>query len=185
MSSAYLNPIENPEAWDKVEIGDQECPGVAKLSGFKRDYGWDVKKGKGAKGATLTLNEFPPVEGTVTIYLWTPEHFAEWNSFKSMFNYDPAKKKTSPVDIYHPSLADIDCFSVVCKSIDAITHEGNQLYSVKVSLIEYNPPPKKSAVSTPSGSASKAKAGPGNTSDPVGDAQQEEIRRLLNEAKKP
>jgi hypothetical protein len=74
-----------------------------------------IKKEKGAKGSTVTLNEYPPVEGSITFKLWTPEHFTEWAEFRANFKYDPTKKPIGAVDIYHPSLAEIGVTSVVCK----------------------------------------------------------------------
>ncbi len=186
MSSAALNPIANAESWHTVTIANEISPGACELSGFKRTYGWDIKKGKGTLGATLTFNESPPVEGTIKFMLWEDFHFVQWDDFRKHFKYDPTKKGASAVDIYHPSLADIDCKSVVCKSIGAIEHEGKGLYSISVELIEYHPPPKKSAVSTPDGSKSNTTAKTsGVTPDPIADAQQAEIKRLLAEAKKP
>ena len=186
MTSAALNPIQNAEDWDKVQIGLYESPGVCVVSGAERKYGWDVKKGKGTQGATLTFNESPPVEFSIKFMLWEIDHFVQWSTFRTLFKYDPTKKATTAIDIYHPSLADIDVKSVVCKKIGAIEHEGKQLYSVTVDLIEYHPPPKKSAVSTPDTSKPNANTpGIGTQPDPIADAQQAEIAKLLAEAKKP
>ena len=187
MTSAALNPIANPEAWDKVEIGLTESPGVCVISGAERKYGWDIKRGKGTLGGTLTFNEAPPVEFSIKFLLWEEEHFEDWATFRTLFKYDPTKKETTAVDIYHPSLADIDVKSVVCKKIGGIEHEGKQLYSITVDLIEYHPPPKKSAVSTPDTSKPNAnQSGTNGTQpDPIADAQQAEIKKLLAEANKP
>jgi hypothetical protein len=68
-----------------------------------------------------------------------------------------------------------------------VEHEGKGLYSVVVEMIEYFPPPQKSAVKTPDGSKSNAGKTPGSSpsGDPIADAKQAEIARLLAEAKKP
>lgn len=179
------DPIEQAQSWDTIQLGNVTSPGVCELSGFKRLFGWDVKKGKGTKGSTLTLNEYPPVEGSIKFMLWEVSHFEEWAQFRKLFQYDPTKKPVTALDIYHPSLADIELKSVVCKSISAIKHEGKQLYTCEVELIEYHPPPKKNASGNPAGSKTNAAKGPGTSSDPVADAQQAEIARLLAEAKKP
>ena len=185
MSSDVLDPITYPEHWDKVEIAGSECPGICVISGFDRDQGWDIKKGKGTKGATLTLNEFPPAEGKIVFSLWHPNHFIEWVEFRKLFVYDPPKTKGSPVDIYHPALADLSITSVVCKKISPVVNKGKGLYEISIDLIEYLPPPPTPKVVTPSGSKTNGSKGPGDKDKPVEDAQQEMIRKLLEEAKKP
>lgn len=184
---SVLDPFSNPQDWDVVSIGGVTSPGLAKLSGFKRQFGWQQKKGKGARGSTVTLNEYPAAEGKVTFSLWTPEHFQQWASYRALFKYDPLKKKVSAVDIYHPSLADIDITSVVCQNIGAIEHQGLGLFTIDIDLIEYNPPPKAAAVSTPDNSKTSTPTGKpnGTTPDPIADAQQKEIAKLLDEASKP
>lgn len=185
--SDLLDPITNPNDWDVVIVNGMASPGVAKISGFKRSFGWDVKKGKGAKGSTVTLNEYPPAEGTIELTLWEPEHFEEWREFRDIWNYDPTKKPISAVDIFHPVLADISVDRVVCKEIGQIEAQGQGLFKVTISLIEYNPPPKKAATSTPTSSQSNAnsKKAPGNTGDPVADELLRQIGVEKDRAKDP
>lgn len=186
MASENLNPLDHPEEWDCVTIGGDVSPGICKLSGFKREFGWEIKKGKGARGSTVTLNEYPPVEGTITFSLWEPEHFDQWADFRENFKYDPTKKPISAIEIFHPSLADIGIASVVCKSISAIEPQGQGMFTITVALIEYNPPPKKSAVATPDGAKVQKDGGsPGTQPDPIADAQQKEIQKLKDELAAP
>lgn len=186
MSSGSLDPITSPQVWDVVKIGAQTSPGVCELSSFASKPEWDVKRGKGVMGATITFVGRPPSKGSITFKLWTPAHFAQWDLFRPAFKYDPTKKAVQAIDIYHPSLADIDLTSVVCEGIGAIKHEGGQLYTISVDLLEYFPPPKASAIGTPSGSTSAGKGTtPGKTTDPVADAQQAEIAALLVKAGQP
>lgn len=183
-----VNPFDSPQDYDFVEIGGIECPGICQLSGFKRPTEWDVKKGKGTKGGTATLSQLPPAKGSIKFLLWSQLHFEIWDTvFRAQFLYDPTKKTVNAVDIYHPALANIDIHSVVTESIGAVEHESKGLYSITVELLEYLPPPKKSATGTPDGSKSNSnKAGKsGNTDDPIADAQQAEIKKLLAEANAP
>ncbi len=191
MANAF-NPLRNPGAYDFVEIAGRENPGIAIVSGFKRDFGWDVKKGKGTKGATITLTDYPPCEGSIKFLLWTEEHFDEWTEFRELFRYDKSKKPAPAVDIWHPALEDVGVNSVVCKSIGPLVHEGKQLYSITVELLEYWPPPKKASTSTPSGSKGsdwakdKLKKGAGGSSgDSIADEQQRKIAELLKKAQEP
>lgn len=187
----FLNPLADAQAYDKVEIGGEECPGIIDpkgLSGFKRETEWDVKKGKGTKGGSMTLSQLPPAKGSIKFLLWREEHFTQWDeSFRGKFKYDPTKKSVNAVDIFHPSLAKNNINSVVCESIGPETNEGLGLYSITVDLLEYLPPPPKAATGTPSGSTSNTnKAGAsGKTDDPIADAQQAEIAKLLAQAQAP
>ncbi len=184
--SGDSNPIDNPQAWDFAIIGGKATPGCIKsIDGFERPYGWDKKKGKGAKGATGTLTNMPPAEGSITWELWTSEHFRLWDEIRAIIKYDPTKKPASAFDIYHPSLADVDVNSVVTEGISPIKHDGGGRYSITVKFGEYLPSPKASATSTPGGSRSSAGATPGATPDPVADEQQRQIAALLAKAQEP
>jgi len=189
MASGAVDPITQPQAWDVVLIAQQTSPGLARVGEFKRVHEFDVKKGKGTLGATTTFVGKPPAKGSIVFRLFYASHFVAWEQFRPLLKYDPTKQNIQAVDIYHPSLADIDVNSVVCESISNIVHVGNGEYNVTVEFLEYFPPPKASAVGTPTGS--QANAGtppinkPGTPADPVADAQQKEIGDLLKQAGSP
>ncbi len=191
MSSGQVNPIDNPQVWDVVIVGGYYSPGRCEVSEFKRAHEFDVKKGKGTLGATVTFVGRPPAKGSIKFFLWTPGHFFQWDIFRQILKYDPTKKKVTAIDIYHPSLADIELNSVVVESIGNIVPEGgvgSGLFSITVELLEYFPPPKASAVSTPNGSASTSSgtgAAPGKTAPAAVDAQQQQIAALLAQAQAP
>lgn len=188
MPSQVLNPFDSPDAWDVIKIGQQTSPGLCKVSDFASKHEWDVKKGKGTLGATITFVGRPPAKGSIKFKLWTPQHFVQWGTFVDSFKYDPTKKAVQAIDIYHPALSFIDLNSVVCEGIGLPVHEGSGLYTITVELLEYFPPPKASAIGTPSGSVStKSKSGDpaGAPPDPVADAQQKEIGALLAKAGQP
>ena len=187
MTSAVINPIINPQAWDFFTIGQKQSPGVlSSVTGWKRTSEFDKKKGKGTKGATMTYVGEPPAEGSFIIQLWRPIDFTEWALFLPLLKYDPTKKTVKAIDIYYPSLADININSVICEHIGAIIHEGRQLYTVTIEMIEYKPVPKSSAVSTADGSVStQKKTTPGTPPKSADDEQQAEIARLMKKAAEP
>ncbi len=182
-NSGQLDPFSSPESWDVVMVANTNTPGVAELSGFARPFGWEVKKGKGAKGSTVTLNDYPPAKGTLTLRFWTQDHFIQWAEFRAIWNYDPTKKPVAAVDIFHPSLADLGIDRVVCEEISAVEKESPGLYKVVIKLIEYNPPPKKPAVATPDGSTTK-KSDVDND-DPATKVRLEKISSLTAELNAP
>ena len=180
-----FDPLTHAREEDVFRIGGVVSPGLAKFEGFERQFGWEVKKGKGAKGSTVTLNEYPPIEGTVTIQLWETFHFDEWEAFRPLLKYDPTKKKEQALDWYQQSTEDVELKSVVCKGYTPRKHVGNGLYEITIKFIEYNPPPKKPAVGNPNFSTSAHKPTDKGSGDPIADAKQAEIKRLLDEANKP
>ena len=187
MSSGALDPINYPEAWDTVRIGQTTCPGIAEIGDIKTKNEFDVKRGKGVYGSTLTFVGRPPSHFSVTFKLWLAQHFPAWDLFRPLFKYDPAKKAIQAIDIYHPALADIELTSVVCEGIGAIHHEGQGLYTIVVDFIEFFPAQKTSSVGTPTGS-SPGKGANGDKppgGDPIADAQQAEIKRLAAIAAQP
>lgn len=186
MASGAVNPIEYPEQWDRVVVGGVTSPGKAEVGEFKRAHEWDVKKGKGTLGATTTFVGRPPAKGTVTFELWTIQHFIDWETFRKALLYDPTKQNVQAVEIYHPSLADIGIHSVVTENVGNAIKAGKGKWTIAVEFLEYFPAPKKSAVSTPSGSTTTTSGStPGTQPDPIADAQQKEIAALLAEAGKP
>ncbi|HTQ44188.1 MAG TPA: hypothetical protein VMI75_15620, partial [Polyangiaceae bacterium] len=69
---AENNPIRQPEAWYTIVLAGVKSPGVCEVKEWKRHHEWDVKKGKGAFGATLTYVQRPPAKGNIEFKLWLP-----------------------------------------------------------------------------------------------------------------
>ncbi len=187
------NPIDDPQGWDYVLVAGHISPGRCEVSNAKRSQAFDVKRGKGARGATLTYTGVVPAEPRIKLWFWLPQHFDQWNDFLPLLQYDGTKAEVKAVAIYYPSLADVGISSIVVKDIGAIEYESTGLYSVTIETIEYLPPPKASEVSTPTTSqtgARKSSAGSttgaaGDPPDPVTERQQKEIAALLVKAQAP
>lgn len=187
-TSADLNPIEFPADWHYFVIGSQRSPGaiaVDGIKGFERETGWDKKKGKGTKGATLTLTNLPPAEGSFEIQLWLPEHFTQWAAFAPLLKYDPSKKTgsdaASAYDLSHPALEDLLIHQVVTHKISPLQHKGKGLYIVKIDLIEWIPPPKKSIAVTTSSSKPEIAKPPGDPVDPIIVQDQADLAAAMEE----
>lgn len=181
-----INPFENPQVWDVIRVGQVVSPGLCDVGEFLRSYGYDIKKGKGMAGAKLTLTTKPPTEGSFELIIWTPAQARAWDKFLPLLDYDPSKTTAKAIDIYHPALADIGVKSIVVKDIGSWMHKGKGKYSRKLAVIEYFPESKKNVTSSPNGSKSTQRGTtPGAQPDPIADAKQREIARLLAEAAKP
>ena len=191
MSSGALNRIEHHQAWNVVTIAGVDSPGWALVPKAPRKYKYDVKEGKGTKGASVTFTNQPPAEFSITFYLWLPTHWVQWDLFRPLLKYDPTKKNMQAYDIYYPSLADVDITSVVTTDIGSVTPVGDPkdgYDSIEVSYLEYLPASKTSAVSSPSGSKAappgwtEAGKTPGNQPDPAIEAAQKEAAALAKQA---
>lgn len=181
-----INPITNPQAYDTVRVGAVESP-LCKLGNWKRKYQFDVKKGKGTVGSTTTFVANPPAEGSITFYVWEASQWDQWVAFRNVLAFDPTKAKAQAIDIYHPALVGLGVKSVQTTSIGPETNSDDKgLWSIEVEFIEYRPVPKKDATSTATGSKAVTKVQiPGTPPDPIGDAQQAQIAKLLEQAQKP
>jgi hypothetical protein len=157
VGAAQYNPIDYPDLYDYIYVNGQECPGWCVVSGWVRKWGWEKKTGKGIQGTVLTFTGKPSAEGDIIFYLTEPADFEEWVTFFLNFKYDATKKKQLfAVDVRHPLLVDIGVRACVVETISQIEHEGLNLWSRKVHLVEYAPPPKAASVSTPQGSTNKS-----------------------------
>lgn len=199
MSLQNINPLEKAEQWHFFTIAGVRSPGGAIVGEGKRKHEWDVKRGKGAQGATMTYVGIAPMDFSVTVQLWDAgdrgdvyypdlDHFALWDAFLPLLKYDPTKKTPTAIDFYHPSFEGLGLRSVVCESVSNLQHKGKGLYEVKLDFLEYIPPPPSSAVATPSSSDSQTrnpgKTGPvGTVPDPAVVGAQAELDTALAKAK--
>lgn len=192
------DPIANPQAWDKVEISGVISPGLARVGKFKRKWAWDEKKGKGAPRASLTFTGAYLARGTIEFWLMTgPDghggtyiDLQQWVTFSQMFQYDPTKKTANAVDIYHPSLAMIGLRSFICEELGNPTRvkDGDCLYTVEVSLIEWAPQQAVSVATTVTASKAnppQATNPPGKPADQFADALQQQIAAEIKIAQAP
>jgi hypothetical protein len=178
-----FNPIDNAEDCDHFVIAGIVTPGRCEVGEFKRVVEWDTKTGKGTAGATETVKGLPPAKGSVKFSAWTSAHFAAWDELLPLLKYDPTKKTKQANIVYHPFLDDIDVSSVNIESIGSWVHEGGQLYTRTIDMLEFAPAVVASAVATPTG------ASPGNGykstgPDPAIVAMQKEAADLAGQAQK-
>jgi hypothetical protein len=186
-----LDPIKNSNLWAIFVLKGWNSPGsIPKggVKGFKRETGWDEKKGKGTQGATLTLKSMPPAKGSFTIQLITPQDFADWDAFvANVLSINPAQQQAQGLSIYYPGFSSIGLTTVVVASYSAPEHQGKGLYHVEVHLIEWQQPPATNITSTPSSTATDGSNEPTAPTpvDPRVTARQAQIALLTNAAKAP
>lgn len=146
---------EGYNSWITYRLNGFLAPGSIPrggMKGFKRTTIWDVRKGKGVAGATLTRTNRPPMEGTIVSQLTTSQDFSNWEAFVFNVLYVPDNIKDPPgpqgLKIQHPQLNFIGLNTVVVKHFTGPEHQGKGLYTATVEFIEWFPPPPKSITST-------------------------------------
>jgi hypothetical protein len=155
--SATLDPIRNSNTWAKFQLKGQLSAGTIPkggVKGFKRETGWDIKKGKGTQGATLTLKDQPPAKGSFTLQLFTPQDFADWDTFVlGVLSLDAKQQQAQGLAIYYPALSSVGVTTVVVSHYTAPEHQGKGMYHVTIDLIEWSSPPPVNVTSTATSTA--------------------------------
>lgn len=164
--SLIIDPFSSPESWDAIVVGGQASPGLCHIEEVHRPYGWDVKKGKGADGATLTHTGRQLAKWKTRHQLWTPVHFIDWSTWSQALKYEPTKgQPVLALDVFHPALVAVDVSVAIVVNLGAPLHKGKGLYEAVVEWLEYRPPPPAKATATPTSSPNADLPGkPGQTS---------------------
>jgi hypothetical protein len=171
---ATYNPIANPFEHDLALIGGAITPGLVKIEGLSSKQKWDVKEGKGEKGATITYGGDSLSKFSLRCTLWESAHFDVWaQNIKPVLATSWAPPHPA-VDIWHPELVERGVRSVVVEDISQFTANGDG-FDIVVKCIEYRAP--KPATGTTS--KSNTTTGKAETKREVGQAklksQREEI----------
>jgi hypothetical protein len=148
-----INPLDHEFAYDSIVLAGVRSPGKVTLSGHDRKIGWDIKRGSGQSGASMTRTSEDPVEVTCTFYLATREDFDAWPSFDGLIRSTTSGQTPKALDVYHPDLVANGITSVVLSSFGGVVHDGLGGQTVTVKLIEYRPPKPKGG--SPNGSKTK------------------------------
>jgi hypothetical protein len=152
--------VTDVNAWTYFVLSGVNSPGTIPrggIRGFKRETGWDKKKGKGTQGATLTLSTVPPVEGEITLQLIGPggfyadgtpsTDFAQWDAFvAAVLSISPTQQQASGLAFYYPGISCIGLTVVVVEDYSPLLHVGRGLYQTTVKLCEWQQPPPVSIV---------------------------------------
>jgi hypothetical protein len=178
-----VDPLTNPDLYNHLNVGGVDNPGIFVLeSDADRPYRWDVKNVAGAQGSTITYQGWDLAKPKGKFKFWLADQISEfYGSYLPLLSYDATKKAPKPVSVFHPVLFANDTINVVVDKIGQLTHEGQQLWSVAIELIEYRPAPKVNTTTTPK----SADPGSSPAKPTVNDALDEAIANELAIARKP
>lgn len=186
MGVLTVDPFTNPDAFNLLNVGGTDNPGVFSLEAGcgNRPYKWDVKPVAGGQGATTTYQGFDVAKIKGKFKLWTSAQIAEFFAeYLPLLSYDATKTKPTPITIFHPSLFANDITSVVVQDIGPLTHEGGQLWTVTIEMLEFRPAPKQNTTTTPKSANPATKNAAGKPT--VTDALDQAIEREMAIARKP
>jgi hypothetical protein len=162
MSAAANYGVYSPNYLTYARINGVVTPGTIPrggVKGFKRETGWDEKRGKGTKGATLTLSSAPPCHGSILLQLIGPggvyangqpsTDLADWDIFVAqVLSIAPTQQQAQGLAIFYPLFLAINLTSVVVKHYSPPEYMGRGMYHAEIELIEWVQPPPVSVVST-------------------------------------
>lgn len=185
-------PQDNP--FDTIVIGGEYMPGLCSIwAGSKpsRKFKWDKKVGAGTAGDTLTYRGSLLVELVIDLTFWEAEQVDEWDAKAAALE---AAIGANARDVTHPVLDRLKVRSIVVAEIVQLFPRGigGCAWGVQIGVNEYRPAPKANVTGTPDGSG---KGGTGSKNDgtkkggnqppTAKSVQEQEIAKLLAEAKKP
>lgn len=159
--SDLINPLDFPDVYNAIILAGKRSPGVVTISGHDRKVGWDIKKGQGQSGASMTLTSEDPVEFTCSFYLVRDDtqgidDLSAWPEFQGLIESTVSGPTPKALDIYHPDLISQRISSVVKGTIMGVVHDGKGGQTIAVKFVEYKPPKVKKG--SPSGSKTKPKS---------------------------
>lgn len=139
------NPIDNPSAYDFIEIAGMKTPGLCKLTGCDRAYDWKVNAAHGSDGASTTLTGVGVIQPSFELTLWEPEHFVAWETLERIL-YDSIRgDKAKALSAHHPEMARKGFGALSIKKVGQLIPKPGGVSTVKVDVLEFKPPKPKAA----------------------------------------
>lgn len=184
MAELPASPDTQPEYFDRVLAAGVWSPGIARVQEVAREYTWDLKQAPGAAGENMTFKGLKNVTFSMEFLLLGNAQLTEWESWITLWDFDPTKQQPTPINVLHPLLYERRVSIVAAKKIYAPkqSRPGDNLWIAKIEAIEWRPPPRanvaKSPTATKSGSSEQAAGGA-----PAETERQREIRQLTQEFK--
>jgi hypothetical protein len=172
-------PVNHPDLYRNVYIGDRFSPGTVTLSGYARKHDWEQQKPKGSQGVS-TINRGSANGGfTAAFFLADLEQVREWDEFHKMLM--TAKAAGKALAAYHPDLVRNQIIDCVVDEIGDMVHDGKGGATCTCKFIEFRPPKKKPASKATAG---KPRTGTTTVNDPNA-AAKAELAELTRQAKDP
>lgn len=133
-------PQNDPIAWDYVIVAGRLLPCLREYPKAKPGRKLDAKSAPGSSGGRIVDKGYDLAKVTVTVSLWTEEHFRTWGQLLDVIK-PRAGRARDAVSIYHPALESVGISAVVVESISSIEHSGTAgIYRASFEAVQYQPP---------------------------------------------
>lgn len=147
---------DEPELWDRIEIGGKLCPGLAKVE-IDRANKFDDKKAKGKSGANREFSGVDPAKVSIEIRIWTKDDYEEFvREFLPIIEPNTEKEKIEPYAISHQVAIDRKVKEMTTDHVKGPTMVETHIYAFTIEGEEHRPPSPKNATGTMNGSKTKS-----------------------------
>ena len=126
--------------WDAISFSGQRAPGIARVEGGRR-HRFDHKPSLGVTGEAPTWLGVDPGEITITLKIWTPEHWSDLQRLLPQI-LPPHTAKISPraVDVAYPPLNVIGITQIYVLGVEVPHLLGpGDAVEIKIDAWEYMP----------------------------------------------
>jgi hypothetical protein len=134
--------IDDPDAWDRVQIGDIFLPGICTVLGLETGIDVDIKKTKGKDGATSEDNGIDPAEFDIEVHLVDADDWRAWLLVFPKINPRRPGAARQPQEIMHPEPNSLGISQITITKVRAAppSPRGGKKYVIHVQ--EFFPAPK-------------------------------------------
>lgn len=133
------NGRASPDVWERVWLGGDYLPGVARVSG-RVGRKLDIKKGPN-DGATFTDLGYEPARVEIRLKLWSQRQLDEWATYVRLLHprRQGREKGPVPLDIKFPPINMHGIKSVYVETIGFLEPSDPGVWETSLSLIEFFP----------------------------------------------
>lgn len=121
-----------------VVVAGVQSPGVAKLTGVKAPYMYDVQPAYGREGAVTIFKGRGIAKPLLTLKFFEPKHFIAWDAFKQLLK-PPTPTKPLVLQMRHPLLTSAGIDAVAVEELGEPERQTNGEWIASIQLIEYRP----------------------------------------------
>lgn len=132
-----IDPRSN--AMNYVVVKGVQSPGRAQLTGVEAAFNWQIVEGYALSGAFCIFRGRGIAKPVLTIAMWKPDHFAQWDLFKKALA-PPTPATPYFFEMQHPLLSAADIKAVGVESLgEPIRSTQGGLWLATIRLLEYRP----------------------------------------------
>lgn len=142
------NPIQNPT--DVCLLGGVKTPGICEITGASSPRKWDKKAGYAMTGAILVYHGIDLSAFTISLKLYTLEHWTGWEVIKPLLMRPPIGRVAKALDVVHPVLNEVGISQLVVEDVSAPEQVEDGVWLIAIKCIEWRR--YKIDVGTPDGS---------------------------------